>query len=159
MWHSGQFPFVLWAGCHGILFWFRQALGFFFSFLTLYKSCDILVRVEKIIDGWMDGWLLFVFLSLVDLLFLHFPSLSPPPPICLVLFNWHSPCMKSPASLLTCLRHFVNVSVTLLTLKGVPERFCPTFGASAVLWGQHLFSKRLREHRPSHFCPVQQGKY
>lgn len=61
----------------------------------------------------------------------------------------------------TRLRLFVNVSVATLdtVIKGVPERFCPTFGASAVLRGRHLLSKCLREHRPSHFCPVQQGKY
>lgn len=47
----------------------------------------------------------------------------------------------------------------LLTPKGVPERFCPTFGAFAVLRGRHLLSECLGEQRPSHFCPVQQGKY
>lgn len=60
---------------------------------------------------------------------------------------------------LTCPWQFVDISITLLTLKGVPEWLCPTFGASAVLWGGHLFSKCLREHCTSYFCPVQQGKY
>lgn len=66
---------VSWLSWHFILVSSGSGV-FFFSFLTLYKSCDILVGAERIADGWMDGWLLFVFLSLVDLLFytfLHYP--------------------------------------------------------------------------------------
>lgn len=61
-------------------------------------------------------------------------------------------------STLNCLWQFVDISFTLLTLKGVPAWLCPTLGASAVLWGRHRFSKCLREHCTSHFCPVQQGE-
>lgn len=48
---------------------------------------------------------------------------------------------------------------TTFYTEGLPEWLCPALGASAVLWGRHHFAERLREHRSSHLCPVQQGKY
>lgn len=125
------------------------------------NSCDISVHAE--LNG--DGWLVFYlsFLSLVIRLsffphaILHY--LSPQSAdFYLTGTLLHA---SHPLPFQTGVRLFVTVSLSpLLTLlKGVPERFCPTFGASAVLRGRHLLSKRLREQRPSHFCPVQQGKY